>query len=345
MNKDLIVARIISGLLRLNINGKRYCLKSPSLENIYISNEIYEETLEEGNEDCPSEQEIISSLIRDKIWSNEKEELLQKIPKDIEDFKVQLFQSMFKSEEKKKIKKLIGSAKDKLMTLYNERHSRDHLSSAYQAALFKSKYLCFSSLYYNGEKVFKDDLDVFWNIASSELIEEVLYKKNEIYITEEEYRLLSRSEPWRSYWSLKKDNLFGKPVVEYTEEQKNICSWSSLYDSVYEHPKCPSDEVIYDDDCLDGWMILQRRERDKQVGNIDFISNEKIKNSKEIFIPADTKEDAKKVFNLNDQNGKASLKAKFNTLNKAGEIAEQDLPETKKQIQMQMNRMEFNARR
>ena len=336
------MARIISGSLRL----KNYILKNPSLEDIYIANEIYEEAAEEGFlNDAMSEAEIIKFLYDQGIWDNEKEELLKRIPKDIEDFKVKLFQSNFKSNEKKSIKELIQKAKLKLYNLFSIKCSYNHLGYIYQANLLKNRYLIFSSLYYKGKRVFQDDIDIFWDIADSQLIDDIIAEKNEMAISDTIYRELARTEPWRSYWSLKKDSLFGIPVVSYTEEQKTLCSWSSLYDSIHEHPKCPSDEVMQDDDMLDGWMIIQRRERDKNLGNHDFISNEKIRNSQEIYIPADTKEDAKKVDNLNDTNSKRVKENRFAFLAKVGEVKHADMPDVKRDIGMKLNRMELNERK
>ena len=81
---------------------------------------------------------------------------------------------------------------------------------------------------------------------------------------ESEIRELARSEPWKSIWSSSKNEgvLFGKRAIELSEEQKHLIMWSTMYDSIGESPDSPSDKIIADDDMLDGWLILQRRERE-----------------------------------------------------------------------------------
>lgn len=77
-----------------------------------------------------------------------------------------------------------------------------------------------------------------------------------------------------------------------------------MYDSIAESPESPSDEIILDDDMLDGWLIIQRRERElrtKQKAAEDVISNEKIANSDEVFIVAKSEEDIQKLNHLTTQ--------------------------------------------
>jgi hypothetical protein len=38
-----------------------------------------------------------------------------------------------------------------------------------------------------------------------------------------------------------------------------------MYDNVYESMECPPDEVIKDDDMLDGWFIQQHKDREKKL--------------------------------------------------------------------------------
>ena len=66
--------------------------------------------------------------------------------------------------------------------------------------------------------------------------------------------------------------------------------WSSLYDNIQESPDCPSNEVINDDDMLDGWMIIQKRNREQaklQKDAENKFGNKKISNADEVFIVKD----------------------------------------------------------
>jgi hypothetical protein len=76
-----------------------------------------------------------------------------------------------------------------------------------------------------------------------------------------------------------------------------------MYDNVSEHHESPSQEVIEDDTCLDGWFISQDRKmkEDKKQSQADnMISNEKIKNSGEIFVMANDNENAQEIYDMNN---------------------------------------------
>ena len=64
--------------------------------------------------------------------------------------------------------------------------------------------------------------------------------------------------------------------------------YSKLYDGAYEHPECPEDSVIQDDDMFDGWMIFQRRKREKSktAKQVDSVIGAKQREAEELFIPS-----------------------------------------------------------
>ena len=159
---------------------------------------------------------------------------------------------------------------------------------------------------------------------------------------EQECRELSRTEPWRSIWNSGKkvDSIFGKPSVDFTAEQNMLVTWSSMYDSIAESSECPSDEVIEDDDALDGWLILQRRKREAQMGKSSaekVIGNEKIANAGEVFIMTGNKqEDMDRVAALNDPHIQAVKKSRFKALKDDGKPIEvQNLPDVRQDIKME----------
>ena len=66
---------------------------------------------------------------------------------------------------------------------------------------------------------------------------------------------------------------------------KILCSFSRMYDSVYKNTECPSDDVIQDDDMLDGWFIQQTKEqeeRQKEKLSEDKLSHLKHGNGQEL---------------------------------------------------------------
>jgi hypothetical protein len=72
-------------------------------------------------------------------------------------------------------------------------------------------------------------------------------------------RYIARSNLWRICYStaLKTgESLFGRPISEYTVDQKMVCYWSHYYQSIYEmlSSERPPDTIIEDDEALDAYM-------------------------------------------------------------------------------------------
>jgi hypothetical protein len=178
----------------------------------------------------------------------------------------------------------------------------------------------------------------YWEQECS-LIDKVMVKLMEGRLTEAEFREVARTEPWRSVWNSYKFEgcSFGCSPCDYTDDQKVLANWSSLYDNIYQNPDAPPEDVINDDDLLDGWLILQRRERGKGISKEEEVdANSKIRNSDEVFVVAETTEDARKVVEgLNDAHGIAVQKQKFAYIKDKGEVAEAELPDVKQKLRLQ----------
>jgi hypothetical protein len=141
-------------------------------------------------------------------------------------------------------------------------------------------------------------------------------------ISSEVIRAIARKDPWRTMWNngKKHSNLLGKPACEFTKDQLALCSYSSMYDGVYESNESPHEKVIEDDDCLDGWFIVQRRkyEKDKKQREVDnMITNPKIANSQEVFVMADNQQAANEIYGLNDPLARATVHNRKQTISNA----------------------------
>lgn len=338
--KDKLLARIVSGSIFLG----GLVLKPPTREHRYIATEIYEEALRDGElEGLYSESELLDFMLENDLWDETKQKFVDDLPKEIEEFKVRLFKSTFKSNERKVIRTALATAKKKLTELTAERNAFNYLSAAGAASIAKSRYLLAVGLYKHGRRLLTDDPDEW----PTSLLDEVMGELSSARVEDDDIRWLAHNEPWRSIWSATKveGTVFGVSPVDYTEEQKSLVGWSSLYDSVYGHPDCPSDEVVNDNDLLDGWLIDQRRQRDGRLASkeVDDQLSDSTRNSQEVFIPAETVEDARKVFNRNDEMTKAVQKQRFSVLKEKGTVAEQDMPDTRRRIRMEATQRQVEA--
>jgi hypothetical protein len=331
--RDLLVARICSGHIRVRVAlaGKERIVRveKPSRSESYEAAEIYRDSLREAElQGLYSDDELLAFLIENNFWDESKQSLLENLPKEIEEFKVTLFKSTFKSDERKLIRKALGVAKAKLEDLCSERNQFNYLSCSGTAAMTRARFLVSCGL--RPKK-------------ASFALDDILSSLSRSQISENDFRDISRNDPWRSIWNSHKaeGSLFGVSPIDYTDEQRTLVSWSTLYDNIFQHPKCPSDEIIADNDMLDGWMITQRREREIASTNSDadeLVKNPKIRGSQEVFLVAETPDDARKVLSLNSDVAKATQKSRFAKLNKLGTVDEADMPDTKQRIKMQAAR-------
>lgn len=339
--KELLVSRIITGFFRCKIEEKVYLLKQPNRHIRHISQEIFLESFEEAElEGLYNQEELEFFMYSNNVWDEKKEEMIKKIPKDIEEFKVELFRAGFDIDLKKEIRRLLFIAKEKLSALQKEKNFYNHLSCEGIASMNKIRYLVGKGLTHENGKLVWEKED-FWK-QTDPLLEDAITLSIENRIHDFEFREIARGDPWRSIWSCRKseNSLFGVSAVDLTDDQKNIIVWSQLYDNIYEHPEVPSQETIDEDDALDGWLILQRRkrnQRDAQSEVNQLLGNEKIKNSKEIYIIAKNKKDVDKINSLNNLEAKNTKKERSEALKKHGELREQDMPDTAREIQMKAN--------
>lgn len=338
--REFLVHRIISGftICDIDFSPRKVIIKLPSREERYVANKIYRDISEQGKaQGLYGKNDTLKLVTALGIWTQEKQDEMNQLEKDIETLKVKIYSFFFRSDEKKTARALLSKARAQYDKLFAERNHYDYLTYEGLANVWRNRYLvCMGTHNGNHKRLFTPKK--FWR-SSIHLVDGVVMAYMGERITEPQYRELARSEPWRSIWSGSKiEGVFGVPSVDFTEEQRNLQLWSSLYDSVSEHPESPSDEVMADDDAFDGWLIVQRRkkkERESQNELDQLITNEKIKNSDEIFIPAGSLEDAQKIYSLNDQAGRNVMASRKRALEKKGELKESELPDIKRRIQME----------
>lgn len=312
--RDFFVSRICSGHLRYSKNDLVLKIKAPTESVTYEACEEYIRAYEEAkNAGLLTEDEVIVPLVEAGIWNDKMSEDFDKLPKIIEDTKVTLLGYVFKPIEQKKTREILNRCKDEYNRLLRIKHSWDYTTCEGTASLVKWQYLIEHSTFNY------DDTPYNWQDTSPA---EILAYYQENTLSESIIRELVRNEPWGSVWSIKKKNgkIFDEPM---TQEQKTIIMWSLTYDIVHESPECPQDEVIDDDDMLDGWFIEQRRKRqkDKSKGYAEsMITNRKIARADEILVVAKSKKEIDNIHSLNDFKGDLIRKRRLKQVERDGEV-------------------------
>jgi len=331
--REYLVARICSGYLRFNINSKVCLIIKPlTIDQKYIAQEIYTEAYDKGFEDnLLTDEEILDIMRGNGFWTELDDKRLEQIPKDIENTKLKMYEAYFQSDYRETLRGFLHKAEEQLIKTIQKRHLYDSSTCAGYASYYRWNWMIENCTYYlNG-----DNYD--WQHRS---ISDALSYYQENILAETECRELSRTEPWRSIWNSGKKvgNLFGKPSIEFTTEQSMLVTWSSMYDSISESSECPPDDIIEDDDVLDGWLISQRKKREAQMGQSsadNMIGNDKIANAGEVFVVTGSKsEDIGRVATLNDPHVTATKKARVKYIKEEGGGEVQNLPDVRQEIKM-----------
>ena len=109
-----------------------------------------------------------------------------------------------------------------------------------------------------------------------------------------------------------------------------------MYDNIAESPESPSEDVLEDDDMLDGWLLIQRRERDRDKQEKlaeTVIDNQKISAADEVFVAAKSQEDIDRVNQLNDMRASIIREQRLGQIKSSdGGVRHQDLADVKQDI-------------
>ena len=330
--RELLVSRIVSGRLRF----EDYYIGRPSAILKEKAEELYSETLRNAElEGVLLTEELEYILAHYGIWTDVDETTLKGINKDIETLKINLYNSHYRSNDTKQIKDLLGKAKDKQISYLSRKHSHYHLTAAGCAFLAKTRYLIGRCLFKLKQRLFKTEKE-YWDYDGN-LIDLALDHYNATRLNETQLRELARTDPWQSYYNCSKTP-FGKSIISLSEDQRSLLLWSKTYENVRKHPERPSESAIADDDMLDGWFIIQRKKQSREENKAKaegLLTNEKIRNSQEVFIMAQTRDDIEAIDDLNDVGGQTVKRQRFNKIKKQGTVSEQEFADSQLQIRMQ----------
>lgn len=334
-NNEKLVHRILSGKLIFLSNDILYELRKPSLSIKMEADFLYFSTYEDNlyNDNFWLAEDIENLLIELNILYYDSKKILQKMEKSLENAKVDLFQNYFDTTKKVKIKNRISNLKYDIDSLYSKKHSLDFLTLEHYCDNMRHEFIISNTLYNkNNELIFKNnciDYLKFNNIVS-------IISKHMIDVST--YKKIARCDYWRNYWSNNKNSVIDGPVSEWSEEQKSLVNISCMYDKIYEHPDCPQDDIIDDDDALDGWMIHQKQKNDlqKKEKGVDSMLTGKVKNSAEVFLMAGNKNQAEDILGLNTQDSLNIVKSKVDTVMSKGRVRDGELPDVKQRIMQQL---------
>lgn len=330
--KDFTLLRILKGRLTFRRGDLFLYIDEPSQDLMFDSIDIYNTFYEDAyNSGVYLKSELEELLIEWGFWNPLDDKEIDNIKKIIDNLKVDAYKSYYKQKELNAIKRVIKNRENDIGKLIFKKSRWEHLTCEGVASYARWSWIIENSVYYSdGRKYDWKDIDVNHMMQ--------YYDKNTI--PAEEFRYIARNDPWRSMWTIgkKQNNIFNKPSIYLTKDQSMLSSFSSMYDNVYEHPECPIDEIIAEDVCLDGWFIDQKNKNEntkKQNSINSSISNQKIANSKEVFIMANSPKDIEAINSMNSPTSRGIKRERERMINEKSVVTDLDFADVKRNLQTQ----------
>ena len=347
MNDDLelLLYRIFCGHLIFYHNNDRYILKSASIYTKYEAQLLYNSIInDEKYNDWIREENLDNFLIYLNLWTKDTSMIIKDLEKKIENSKVDYYHSFKLTDKKSGVKKNLDLYTKQLSTILSKKDELYSNTLEGYANSIKNEFLITETLYRNDTKVFLGNT-IHKDSNNYMLFNSIVNELNKYNISISDFKKLARSHIWRSFWNVQKENMFKNTGSSITDDQKTLVGISQMYDRVYEHPDCPNDEIISDDDALDGWMIIQKRktEKDKKQQQIDTI-NPKLKNAQEVFLMANNSQEAEEIVGLNSLESLNKMKSKIAHVNKFGLTEESKLPDVQLDIRQQLSEQQKNRK-
>lgn len=329
--KDLY--KILSGKVFLKIDGSIILIGPFSFDDYYraeiYGQEVYDLEFLEGS---LTDDERIPLLRENGWWTDEDEIDLAKIPKIIEQMKLDYFNSFYYDDTRSYIKSNIQIQENRMHLLLEKKnylykgtceHARD------QATLFHLIENC--STYQDGSRV---DFEKF-------SIHTLMSRYNSEVLTDNEIRQIAKSSRFRNMWSAHKEELCRdcSSVMKTT-----LINWAKVYDNVWESAECPDENIVQDDIALDGWFVFRRRKHNEEKKKQSAEDRTKgMSNANEIFMSAKNIQEMQAIYNMNSEEAKHKLKQLNQDLQVHGSIEDQHLTSVKQEVAMIANKATMEA--
>ena len=347
--KERLVAKLLSGSTFFKIGRSRYKIINPNPDQILLSEEIaYEAVLEASFKQLLTDQEAADYLHNKGIWTYENEEAFKESEKTIDDMKVELFETVFDKKAADSIRRKLAGIRKAMNDGLAKKYSIAPMTLEWYRKSVKDQFLAAVCTYdMEGNRIYTENS--YFN-SDSHIMERAYAARQVDGIDQTQMRELARTDPWRSYWLVSKQNVFGNPSANFfgprneeavvipsshlNQYQRAMVSVCKMYDNAQQHPDCPDENVINDDDCFDGWMIYESRKREKEQKKkrIDALAD---KEGDELFIMANNVNEAKEIFDVNDKGENLRLGQRIKQIRRQGEVKEADLLDVKMDLNRQ----------
>ena len=338
--REYFVSRIRSGIVPVSNKSHTVYVHAPNMLHSLEANRFAMKTYEKAEyEEVMNTDEMNEWMIEHELWSHEEDEQLKGIEKDIKTLREKIYLNRDNAELREQIRLYLRAGETGYTELSMKKNEYAPNTCEGLATSARYKFIienCCTNI--NGDPY--DFIDMSVDFVSLQ------YQDSSL--TEKQLREIAREEPWKSTWSVygKSENmLFHNKDRDLTQDQKGILIWATMYDNIQEHHECPSDDVIKDDDVLDGWFVVQRnkREQEKLEGEVEGeLTNDKIRNAHEVFMIPDGDEKLQKINSMNNNTARMFKKQREHLIEHRGSVAQGEFFDEKLGIRSDQNKMYKN---
>ena len=312
--KEYFLSKILLGYKIVEYRDLVLHIHPPNIKQNFLAQKIFKETYEEALlSGVFTRKEMLDFMIEQGVWSKEHEDLIKKNLKLMEDAKVEIYKNFAIAGKREAHRATLKDLENKQKNLYTTKHQNDHADCQGLATFARWNWLIENTTTYEDGTPYdfsKLGVGHVLRLSSQETLESY------------EFREIARFGNWQVMWANSGSNperVFNKPATQLTTEQQELVSWTRLYDNIGEATEPPPDEVVNDDDALDGWLISTRRKREKLLKQqkLDGLTD-KHQGADEVMLVANTREEVEEVYGLNDGESRMAVKSRMEELENSG---------------------------
>ena len=335
--KEKIIYDIIVGVKYFYLDGNEYRFVPNGKFDIYHSNILYYKFMHDHKYDgLMTIEDQVKYLNHFQLWTFKNTEELKSLEKNLESMKLDLFLNRINVSYTNKLRKKISSVKTGILRSHINKNKFLDETLEHHASEIKEKFLiCMSIRDSKGKKICNRNNFLDIDNRFIQIHNDIANKET---VTVNEFREIARTQPFRGMWNHGKYRVFDRKISELTKYQKVLSSYSVMYDNVFKSVECPTDDVINDDDMLDGWFIQQSREqeeRKKEKEGEKMFDKFKGKDGQELFVMSRDKQEVDQIYNMNDQNTRNVIKSRNQQIEREKVVKHGNLSDVKMDLHKQ----------
>ncbi len=312
--REFLLSKILFGSTVITTNDLVLYINPLTVKQNLSAQQVFKKSYEEALfSGVFTRKEMLQLMMEQEVWSEEQETLLDKNKRSIEDLKLKLYENFLRPSARENIRHEVRDAEKRQIRLFETKHQNDHLDCEGIATYARLNWVI------ENTTTHEDGTPCdFYEISVTKVLK---LKAEQDKLEVDQFREIARTEPWRSIWVNSDRNplkAFQANVFELTPQQDQLASWSRLYDNIGEAHEPPPDNIVQDDDAIDGWLVKQQREREREQNKFKLDGfDEKHPNADEVFIVAQSKEEVAEINNLNDPITKMIMENRLDQVEKS----------------------------